>query len=515
MTQRTRRARFVRIGALVNFLLSVGLVAAFIIPAASAAPAVDVDGWEFQNPACNGVIGLSSGNFVPGPGVPLMGSGSFEFTVDDANGFPQLRQRGFGGARLADLTTLSYSTYVNAGGVQPLAPYLLLDVDTNGDGVADDQLVFQPGAQGVAINGFDWQTWDALSGTWWSMNGLAGMGQSSGGKTLANYLASYPDAQIVNTDSRGGFRIAAGCIGGDWTGFDGSVDAVTIGVAGANTTYDFEPSGVVVTPPPSGIEQPQVPVFTSLAPAPFTTVLPGTVTLTASVQSDTAITAVTMKVGSLSLGVALSGLDPEDQTATATAVLPAGVYTATATATNAGGYSFTAQWDFVVSSNLGDTEWFTAGGAPKAAPINATITSLVQAFRWHLWAESWDGQAHPDMPTHGTVVTQAAPLGTWVNGTTFDEAATDATLTSLVQAFRWHFWGISWDGKAHPEMPTHASVVLSPQSISPWFNADGTPIRTNVEATLRSLVEAFRWHFWGYSWDGKQHFADMPTHAPR
>jgi hypothetical protein len=106
-------------------------------------------------------------------------------------------------------------------------------------------------------------------------------------------------------------------------------------------------------------------------------------------------------------------------------------------------------------------------------------------------------------------------LSNWVTGTTFDEASANATLTSLVQAFRWHFWGISWDDAAHCDVPTHVANCNDPlpaQGIDPWFTAGGAPRQEKIEATLRSLVESFRWHFWGYSWDGNHHF-EIPTHA--
>ena len=51
-----------------------------------------------------------------------------------------------------------------------------------------------------------------------------------------------------------------------------------------------------------------------------------------------------------------------------------------------------------------------------------------------------------------------------------------------------------------------------PDAIAPWFTAGGVPMPENIEATLRSLVESFRWHFWGASWDGSHHF-ELPTHA--
>jgi hypothetical protein len=42
--------------------------------------------------------------------------------------------------------------------------------------------------------------------------------------------------------------LATGCGGAAWKNFDGNADKLTIGVKGANTTYDFEPT----VGPPSG-----------------------------------------------------------------------------------------------------------------------------------------------------------------------------------------------------------------------------------------------------------------------
>ncbi len=250
--------------------------------------------------------------------------------------------------------------------------------------------------------------------------------------------------------------------------------------------------------------------FDSLTPAPFTTVAPGPVLIGAHAYADAALTTVTLSLH----GSQIEQIGSQSETMLAISqqqVLSAGIYTATVVATDANGNQFQAEWDFVVSNNAGDSEWFHADGTPKATQINATMQSLVQAFRWHLYGLSWDGNAHPELPSHVGLTGTGDPVGPWVTGSTFDQAATDATLRSLVEAFRWHFWGISWDGSNHPDVPTHANTVQPPQSIDPWFTADGQPIPANITATLRSLVESFRWHFWGYSWDGSQH-PDMPTH---
>lgn len=260
-------------------------------------------------------------------------------------------------------------------------------------------------------------------------------------------------------------------------------------------------------------ENPALPVLSNLTPAPFSTSAPGNLTISASATSDSAIKTLTLAVGGTTLSPTMT-TNGDLTTATATTALAAGTYTVTATAVDSENDLFTAQWDIVISSNQGDSEWFNANGTPKGDQINATMRSLVEAFRWHLYGQSWDANTTPDMPTHATTFSVAPPLSNWVTNGQFDANATNATLKSLVEAFRWHFFAISWDLRSHCEMPTHADCnnPLPPQHIDPWFTSNGTAIPANITATLRSLVEAFRWHFWGYSWDGQQHF-EMPSHA--
>jgi hypothetical protein len=490
------------------------MLLALMLPVSGAGAATaNGDGWEFHLGTCNGVTTLALGSYVSGPGVPPLGVGSYEMSIMASGaGYPQLQNSDYDGTPLSDLTALSYSSFLLDSGPQSVAPFIILEIDQNDDDISDDELVYQPAAQGtVVVN--HWQTWDAATGNWWSLQGLAGMGTATAGKPLSAYIAAYPNSRIISVDQQGGLRVAAGCVGSGWASFDGAFDAVVVGVNNVNTVFDFESDGVHVTNPTAGDEQPGLPSFANLTPAPFSTVLPGDVRLAAEVTSTSNIVSVTMDLDGNAITPQLSAPNSQDLIASSTQALSVGTHTVTMTATISGDEVFTTQWDVVVSSNTGDNEWFYANGTPKTDQINATMKSLVQAFRWHLFGQSWDGQAHPEMPTHASTVSQGAPVSDWVTGTTFDEASTNATLTSLVQAFRWHFWGISWDGNAHPEMPTHANVVLPPQSISAWFNADGSPNQENISATLKSLVQAFRWHFWGYSGDGQHHFTDMPTHG--
>lgn len=235
-----------------QIVVIVGIV---VLALASAATAIAVtvtpsntDGWTSVHESCNTVPATGSQAIVDGPGSPPAGSGSYEFRIGaNPQSYQTLRQVGFNGTLLSTLTSLGYWTYVSqfGQGSSGQAVYIDLYVDNNNDGAPDDTLTFEPvyqGTQGaVAINA--WQRWDALNGLWWS--------DSFGGPpplfTLATYIAIHPDARIASS-SPGGFLLSSGC-GNTWTGFVGNADALTIGVSGTDTTFDFE---LTTVPPPVG-----------------------------------------------------------------------------------------------------------------------------------------------------------------------------------------------------------------------------------------------------------------------
>lgn len=186
--------------------------------------------------------------FVNGPATPPMGSGSAHLnTGTNGSQSAQMRNGGHVGTRIADLTTLQYSTYVTAwNGSQ--VPYLTIWVDTNNDTIADDRLWFEPvySAAGagngnptpqpnVALN--VWQTWDALDGMWYADSMF---GPGSNARKLSVYLAAKPNATIVNAPGGvGGIRIASGfASAGDV--FNAYVDAFIIGTASSTSAYNFE-----------------------------------------------------------------------------------------------------------------------------------------------------------------------------------------------------------------------------------------------------------------------------------
>ena len=214
----------------------------------------NLQGWQ---PTASGTAATA---FESGPATPPLPTGSGELRVGtDGNSAAQFRHPGYAGTMLNALSALSYSTYVDEPGTGGQAPYIILSVDHNGDGVADDLLFFEPLYQsGFTTNVPDqgpllidtWQTWNALTGGWYSVNGFAGTGPGANVRSLSHYVTFFPNATIVNTASGlGGLRLVAGFGAGAWNNFVGNIDNVTVGVGGTSTTYNFElaPSAALVT----------------------------------------------------------------------------------------------------------------------------------------------------------------------------------------------------------------------------------------------------------------------------
>lgn len=189
--------------------------------------------------------GTGSGNFVNGPDSPPLGTGSAQFILDTTGSGLILGTQIFAGTALDDLTTLEYSTY-NSVGNNLVAPALQINIDydlTDSTTTWQGRLVFEPYFDNTVIDG-TWQTWDALAGRWW-MTGTPIVGDSVAAQQcpdttpcdLATLLGFYPDAG-VQVGALSGVLFKAGS--GWLAGYQGNVDAFTIGVSGADTTFDFE-----------------------------------------------------------------------------------------------------------------------------------------------------------------------------------------------------------------------------------------------------------------------------------
>ncbi len=116
-------------------------------------------------------------------------------------------------------------------------------------------LVFEPfrtAGTGTVLED-TWYTWNALTGKWYATTNLgSNRCTQSNPCTITQLLSWYPHAGVRHN---GTVQLAAGAA---WNlAFTGYADALTLGINGVNTTYDFElndPPTVSAGGPYTGIE---------------------------------------------------------------------------------------------------------------------------------------------------------------------------------------------------------------------------------------------------------------------
>ncbi|MGH7045790.1 MAG: PEP-CTERM sorting domain-containing protein [Stellaceae bacterium] len=224
---------------------------------------LNMGSWAFANSDGNGVIGNNPtgvGQMVTGPATPPAGIGSANLATGNGtsggDGAEVLSTTAYAGTLLSDLSALTYHTYDTLNNGQQF-PYLSIEIATGNVTDPEDILFFEPPYQtpstgnpslpnqgDTVLN--EWQSWNALEGGWWDNNGVGGPGD--GVVSLATIEAAYPDATIENysseltpPDGLGGIGFNVGFASAT-DQFNGYVDDFTIGIGGANTTYDFEPA---------------------------------------------------------------------------------------------------------------------------------------------------------------------------------------------------------------------------------------------------------------------------------
>lgn len=194
--------------------------------------------WMEEDTAAGG------GMLVTGPATPPLGTGSARLSVDSTGRFI-LSNLAYAGTRLADITSLAYSSY-SEGASTILAPSLNFDIDydlTDANTAWQGRLVYEPYQDGSVITPGTWQTWSPMTGKWWA-SGAPGNSTcpQSLPCTWSQVLTAFPNAGLRAGNGWLHFRV------GQWAGgFTGYVDGFTMGVSGNNTTYDFErPAGTLV-----------------------------------------------------------------------------------------------------------------------------------------------------------------------------------------------------------------------------------------------------------------------------
>ncbi len=188
----------------------------------------------------------ASGAFVNGPVTPPAGVGSFEFSIPD-NGKVTLSTTTVAGQLLSAVDAVSYSTYRATSSTMPgnVAPSLNMQICAGGlDGTTCTgwtTLVWEPvyayGADAIVND--TWQTWNALGNTsasytggWWSTRDITGLSATNSFVSLAEIQGANPDAVILSF----GVNVGHGPSGT----FNGNADALTLGLSGNTTVYDFE-----------------------------------------------------------------------------------------------------------------------------------------------------------------------------------------------------------------------------------------------------------------------------------
>lgn len=223
-----------------SLLMAVGLPLAARANSSTIVTPQNMQGWKFVDDTLNSTT-TATGHMITGPANPPAGIGSAELETTSPTDGQVLMKNAYAGSRFADLTTLTYSTYVKAGN-GTIAPSLQFSVDQN---VTDSntgwqgRVVFEPYLNGTVTDG-QWQSWDAASGSWWlTKPGMFGdqCGQSSP-CTLKTLIDAYPNIGVNSGDNA---QIAFKAGAGWTTQFVGDVDALTVGFSNNSTTYDFEP----------------------------------------------------------------------------------------------------------------------------------------------------------------------------------------------------------------------------------------------------------------------------------
>ena len=137
---------------------------------------------------------------------------------------------------ISSITELKYSTYVKQNGNKGVAPFISIEVSYDGDASGEDTWIFEPASQATPVVLNTWQTWNAVTGKWYSAKKLLNSGPGLKATTLAALIQAKPASRLLNSST---IQFMAGTDKNKWSNFDGNIDHVIIGVRGQSTTYDL------------------------------------------------------------------------------------------------------------------------------------------------------------------------------------------------------------------------------------------------------------------------------------
>jgi hypothetical protein len=181
-----------------------------------------------------------TGVFRYGPGDPPLGVGSFEMSTTDVLDHGTLFNFDHVDTRLDAINAISYSTYreLTSIGAPHILPSINIAIDKDGPPYVSGDfatLVFEPiynTQQGPVVPDV-WQTWDGISGNWWSTRDFLPAVVRGVTYPWSYFVETFPNATIL-----GGFGVNQGSYSADLTA---ATDALTLGVGGTTWIYNFEP----------------------------------------------------------------------------------------------------------------------------------------------------------------------------------------------------------------------------------------------------------------------------------
>lgn len=243
-----KRARLTTLAAVAA--AGLGLVGLAVPATAATSTSVTVDETSLGNGWTVFADNGGSGAFVNGPATPPAGAGSFQFSVPSGAKVNLSTTTG-AGQPLKGVDAVRYSTYRSSTSTMAanVVPGLNMQICAGGTASGCSgytTLVWEPvyayGTQANSNNPIvndTWQTWNALGATsssdtggWWSTRAIPGVCAFNCFVSLAEIQAANPNAVIGSY----GVNVGHGPAGT----FAGNADALTLGVSGSTTVFNFE-----------------------------------------------------------------------------------------------------------------------------------------------------------------------------------------------------------------------------------------------------------------------------------